>query len=375
MRGGLHITVAVVGLLAVAMPAAAQFGKFKDKDTLIDDKSLRQWVAELKDKDPGARTVALQAVAAYGPAARKEFGAVKEIITLLADRDPAIRVNAGIALGIIGMNEDDRKEGIDGLRKMLSDSQQIVRFQGVQTLELLGHDAKPAIPELRRLLITERQFMSWEIRRASAGALAAAGVEKDSPNSQAVKALTDALYDSCVQVQLEALAGLQKLGPPRSVDERKSTVTVLNQRMSRGRDKRVLVWLYLVQMRYEKVSEKYLTKIAELMKDSDVTVRNHATRAMGIIGPEAKAHVPDLIKALSDKNDYVVMWAITALERIGPAAKGAVPELQEVNTSKKRNESIKAMAAAAIFAINNKNVAKPEKDKPLAKPEPKKESP
>jgi HEAT repeat protein len=55
--------------------------------------------------------------------------------------------------------------------------------------------------------------------------------------------------------------------------------------------------------------------------------RSEAGYAIGDFGPDAKGAVPDLVKALADKESGVRASAIKALEQIGPEAKAAVPDL------------------------------------------------
>ncbi|MBN2453282.1 MAG: HEAT repeat domain-containing protein, partial [Candidatus Omnitrophica bacterium] len=70
--------------------------------------------------------------------------------------------------------------------------------------------------------------------------------------------------------------------------------------------------------------------VPELIKalgDKNDDVRKNAAEALGRIGQAAKDAVPALVKALGDKNDVVRKNAAETLGRIGPDAKDAVPEL------------------------------------------------
>jgi len=64
----------------------------------------------------------------------------------------------------------------------------------------------------------------------------------------------------------------------------------------------------------------------------EVLVRKAAARALWQAGPAAKqgAGVPGLIAATYDANDFVREYAVRALGRIGPEASAAVPELLDL---------------------------------------------
>ena len=59
----------------------------------------------------------------------------------------------------------------------------------------------------------------------------------------------------------------------------------------------------------------------------DVPIRLIAAFALGRIGPEARAAIPDLIAALSGPDSRVRGEAARALGLMGPDARAAIPEL------------------------------------------------
>jgi HEAT repeat protein len=64
-----------------------------------------------------------------------------------------------------------------------------------------------------------------------------------------------------------------------------------------------------------RVPKQAVAALVEAMKDSD-DVRQRAIRALGRIGPRAKAAVPALSQALKDKNAQVRKVAADALRKI-----------------------------------------------------------
>lgn len=70
--------------------------------------------------------------------------------------------------------------------------------------------------------------------------------------------------------------------------------------------------------------------IEAMRRDRDVEDRVEAMRALGIIGPEARAAVPALVAALAEADPGGRSWALWALRQLGPAAAAAVPALYEL---------------------------------------------
>ena len=91
--------------------------------------------------------------------------------------------------------------------------------------------------------------------------------------------------------------------------------------------------------------------VSELVKDLNdqrADVRINAARALGEIGPEAKAAVPALIETLKDEEASVRSSAAFALSRIGLAA---VPALSEALKDEDRN--VRGSAAVALDQIRS----------------------
>ncbi len=101
----------------------------------------------------------------------------------------------------------------------------------------------------------------------------------------------------------------------------------------------------------EGISSRVPTLI-EALKDPDSDVGYGAAQALGRIGPEAKAAVPALIKALvDDPRNTVRSHAAQALGQIGPEAKAAVPAL--IEALKDENENVRNAADGALRKITD----------------------
>src|SRR5689334_14055737 len=95
---------------------------------------------------------------------------------------------------------------------------------------------------------------------------------------------------------------------------------------------------------------KKLSEWVKQLEDKDPAARGEAGRAIGIMGPKAKAAVPALIKALKDKEASVRDWACYGLSNIGPDAKDAVPALEDLLLNDKERK-VRSVAANALGSI------------------------
>jgi HEAT repeat protein len=355
----------ILSLVAVVVPFAGAPVHAQSQSSQIGGKTLKQWTREILDADPGVRENAIRTVILFGKDAQE---AVPSLITELSDQDTSLRVNAAIALGLIGLgpNERDVQKGVDGLKRLLFDSQTIVRFQAATALGRIGKDGRPAIANLV-VAIGDRD--SWEVRKAAAFALGSTAGSKDGPDARAVRALTTTLHDYCAQVRLEAVMSLIFLGPPQKEQDRNTLVGALTYLFS-DKDKPVAIWARVAVMRMGKVASEHLAAIAVLLKSPDALTRVQALRAFMMIGPEAKSRLSDVIEALDDRDPTVTVWAMSALVEIGrddqPPSRRILAPLQKIADNHKE-AAIKAAAKEAIAALTKK-------DEPPKKPV-KKEAP
>jgi HEAT repeat protein len=326
--------------------------EMKKSAQTLDGKTMYEWMKVLKDaKDPGVKVRAIHALRAYGKDARE---VVQTIIEALKNRDASVRVNAAIALGFIGFDAKDLRNGIDGLIHLLaSDPEGIVRYQAARALGRLGPDSAPAIPALVSRI---KDPAASEIRGAVAYALGSAGwdSERRFPDARAIHALLRALDDVSHDVRMEALFSPIILGPPAQATdktfERRALEALTHDKSKDG--KVVEIWARVGIMRLDKVSPHHLAPIAKLLKDPDMRVRMNAARAFAIMGQDAKAHIKDLIYALEDKELDVLVWVCMALGEMRNAGQEALPKLE--GFSEHQDPRVKQAAAEAIGKIKAK---------------------
>jgi len=91
--------------------------------------------------------------------------------------------------------------------------------------------------------------------------------------------------------------------------------------------------------------------LTRALKDRDAAVRTRAAVLLGKMGPAARAAVPGLIEAIKDRSDLVRVEAVEALGKIGQEARAAVPPLTE--TLKDKAYSVRQAAMVAIRKIQS----------------------
>jgi HEAT repeat protein len=322
-----------------AVPVAAQ-----DKEARVAGKNLKQWIAEIRHPDPGVRENAIRTVVLFGKEGREAGHA---LITELADQDTSLRVNAIIAIGHIGLDGKDLEAGVKGLAKLLlNDSQHINRMQAAVALGRLGMDAKAGLPALCSAV--REPYNSWETRRAAAIALRLVAPDKEGPDPKAIGALVRAASDICQKVRLEALMSVIYLGRPSQKADLENEKAGLD-RLTHDRDLVVSLWARVALMRIDKVSERDIQVIGNMLRSKDLAHRINAANALGLIGPEAKSQIPDMIQALEDKDEGVIVAVVTALALMGDEAGRAIPALQKLAENK--NEVLSGLAKEAIEKI------------------------
>ena len=93
-----------------------------------------------------------------------------------------------------------------------------------------------------------------------------------------------------------------------------------------------------------------IAALCTVLNDPDTNLRSIAARTLGELGPQAKAAIPMLIKAISTGTNVSGVWA---LGRIGPEAKAALPVLEPKMTQRTGLERL--YAAGAVWKITGDN--------------------
>jgi HEAT repeat protein len=323
------------------------------ENAAVEGKLLSQVIREMQDRDPSVREQAIRSVVLYRADAR---AALPALITELRDSDAGLRYHATVTIGLLGLDEKNLKTGVSGLAGLLKDTQGVVRREAAIALGRIGPAANAALPGL--ILLTKDPY-SWTIRQAAVVALRTVAQDKSGPDSRVVTALTTALGDSSAEVRLETVNSLILLGPPANAPTRTSAVQAL-QRLFNDRDPRVALWSHVALMRLDQITDQHLSVVARGLRAPDPLMREQAARALGTVGDQAKARVPDLLEvAQKDKEPAVVETSLWALARMGPEGKSALTQLTKHTDKNIQN--------AAKEVLSSLTTAAPPSEPPKAK--------
>jgi HEAT repeat protein len=245
--------------------------------------------------------VQVQAAQALGEA-RAAAGALPPLTALLRRHaDPQARAAAALALGKIGVAED---EVVDSLAQALrTDGNSAVRQAAAAGLGGLGKNPRAAEALVRALPAAR------PVGPAASAALAAMGAD-------ALPALEQAIQSPQKAVRPGVLSALERMArtPPPS-------------------------------------PTRLVAVLRVGLKDDDKFSRERAANALGAIGPAAEPAVSDLVAELAATEDPAVRRAAAwALGRIGPKASAAVPTLKELAVYGMATE--RPTAARALAAID-----------------------
>lgn len=377
MRSAAATVVSLFASLAIAVPLVAadpprtepppEAVKPKDvsRSSVINGKTLPQWVKEIKNPDPSLSETAIRMVTLFPDAAPD---AADALVDALHFTDASLRVNAALAFTLIGVDERHAPKVVAALAQRVSeDNQAIVRFHAAIALGRIGDGYRSAIPALAYRCTDQS---SWEIRRAAAFALgkagksmgATAGAGMDMRAAHALIQLCAGGYpDRCAQVRLTAVQALGSLGIPGAPND-KAAIVVALKRALKDRYKPVVIWAHVGLMADGEPVEDHMRAILAYMKGregKDFEAHLEAIRALGTMGAKAKSAVPQLTDELDGPEPALVMAACWALGEMKGEATSAVPALEQLKAKKGTLDEVRTQAGDAIDRISGKTTRKP----------------
>ncbi|QDU22343.1 HEAT repeat domain-containing protein [Urbifossiella limnaea] len=340
----------------------------------INGRTLAETIRDTRDLDPAVRERSLRTIPGFGPEiVRQERDWPKAVLERMAadkERDPGVRAGAYEAVGAVGLEKDaDVKEAVRIL--FLAAEQGAsgggARLHAIQTLAAFGSKAEGAVNYLVGPPMID---FAYETRRSVAFTLGRIAYNDHSgPSARAQEALFKLAADHSAPVRMEAYQSLVILGPPlaprdpkapplkdlkadppRSEDRVAAYVASIKKRLAPApapktgespsptgvveRDKQVEIMARLVLMRYEpkELNDENLSAVAKYANDKEVGPRLQALNVLGNIGPAAARKIDDVVKALTAEDADVVLAAVTTLVQFGPTSKAAIPAVERLRT-------------------------------------------
>jgi HEAT repeat protein len=317
-------------------------GEFKEP-TEVGGKTWKQWLVEMKSRDPGKREAAMKAVLQFGP--NKAYEAVPDIIaelsrhTASAPVDLAVRVNGIMALSTIFKYKEkpETKHVQDAFtiyKRFLNDEQVILRVRTLQGLPMLGPISRGALDEVIK---QTKEPSTWEVRKEAMQVMVFLGGPEDkggAPNAKAIAAL---------KYPLERV-GVDKLPRETSYYVRDTAVQGLAM-LSQGTGK---------------VPVEFRTTA---LTDPSVIVRLSTLQAIATLKPEMnlKKDLPVWVKALNDHlavetDDVLKIWTHgTIMMLIENPTEAHMKPVVAYLTKKSTEPHLKVQALTVIAGFGEKS--------------------
>ncbi len=294
----------------------------------LSDKSSRHWaavvlaeigpkaaaaapaLAELvKDPEPEVRMQALIALGQIGGTGAKS--AVPAIIDALQDSEPAVRYGAAFALGKLRA-----QEAADALDKLTKSDDATLKLVAVWAMARIHPDDPAAVRSAMEAIAEAIRSEDPQLSRTAARALS----ELDGSGTSltpAIKAALDEMDPTVIEHVMEALA---KVGP--------EAVPVLTVALT---DAKTCAAAVRALGQIGPAAKAAAPGLTALLTEKDNELVSDAALALAAIGPDAAKAVPALTGLLSKDDPGCRYAAVLALGRIGPVAKSTVPAPAEAD--------------------------------------------
>jgi HEAT repeat protein len=307
---------------AAASLAALQFQRFVPAQDKVRGQMQELLKTALKDEDLGVRVRVAAGVPSYGVGSLAEDEAVKILGDGVGSSDAETRRAAVVKLARLGTRARPATAALTGA---LRDTDPDIRQHALYALALSGADARPALPALVKLLKDE----AAEVRQLAAQALGNLGPAA----ADAVPDLVRSIEDDHIDVRLRALEALGRVGPPAKGAVPRLMQTLRDENRHSGQP---------APPRFQFPAPAFRPVPLPLAAGSHLL----AVDALGRIGPDAAAALPQLAELATGNPGALRGAALEALQHLGPAA---VPTLAKGLAS--RDPSERAASAAALGGV------------------------
>jgi HEAT repeat protein len=274
------------------------------EEAVFRGKTVRQWAAQLTDKNDSVRWYATHALARIGPQAGAAVPALQKVLENRGEHE-YVRGGAARALGCIG------PAAAPAAALLIETS---ASEHHVSVRRNLGPAAKPAIEAL---------LMRLEDKDATVRVNAAVALWQIDRHPRAIRALVEMVRRGEGTGAYQATVALGELGTP---------------------------------------ADAAIPALAEALRSGDEDVSRAAAAALGRMGPVA---IPAVRGLLAVRGDAVARRAVEALERFGPAGVPALVEALKAPSPLARSTAARALGrlgpaghqgrSALLEAVNDKD--------------------
>jgi HEAT repeat protein len=275
--------------------------KLRDSAGQVLKKVHAGW--KLSSKADDRRRWAIWAFKILGPQAK---GAVTELTRLLNQPNQPLRCDSAnaAAFGLACIGED----AVPALVSALRSEQTVVRQRAVSHMELLGTNARPAVPVLLQCLRDRDRVVAWAAPRV----LLACKIDPEL----LLRAATNCIQDSGHNVRVNFIDALGNSGQ----EGRPAVPLVLA--CLKDPDEVVAAHAARALGSLREPIRLVVPALTETLQDSRVSVRVGAARGLSeyINSKEARSAVPALLRALRDTDAGVREDATNALRNIDRGA-------------------------------------------------------
>jgi HEAT repeat protein len=226
---------------------------------------------------------------------------VPSLMRLLKDPESTVRTQAALALWSIDAKAD---VALPILNLVLKDVDNNDRWEAIEAVGMVSVEARPAIRGLTEVVVAALKDRDARVRCHAARWL----FRREQQARVVIPLLREAVTDRDVFVRLSAVEALGEMG----------------------------------------AEARILGLLTAALEDRDLTVRLAAEEALAHGGADV---VPSLIEALKSSSAKVRLGVVRALGMIGPAAKAALPALQSLKADKK-DVALRKAVEESLLAIN-----------------------
>jgi HEAT repeat protein len=223
----------------------------------------------------------------------------------------------------------DGADAVPDLVRLLGSPRLETRMVAAKTLGHIGRAARPAVPTLRAMLKEARPPVRL---------LAAEALSRIDPT---VSEALHPLVAEFARPEDSSFRGNLRIELPKGLPDSDISVESLPESIARFGERAVLA---LAELLDNTDLDEWSAKSSSAQ--CGAKERLQAAKLLADLGPEAKAAVPALVRALKDKDPFIREAAAGALGRIGPAAKEAAPDL--ITLVEQRNRAASSAGAWVV---------------------------